>query len=259
MPPARAADGWSRHIGHSWTEVLRHIELSPTATVVEIGPGFATKIGFGLAELRFRGTVILVEPGESARHWARARYQKLLPESRIRSVPQAVPDARSLLGTRVDVLVGNHVLDDMLLHAALQPAESAQLFARMRPGEACSSRFLSIWKQLFRDPLRLEALVTRVVDDFHTYVSAIRPRVVLLSQYNSWQHYSHNLEAIHDHSMTVVRALLVRIADDGALGMDVELRPHRSVVWLTAVSRSRAQLSSDSSCRRIPSTSSVAE
>ncbi|HXM56682.1 MAG TPA: hypothetical protein VOB72_14895 [Candidatus Dormibacteraeota bacterium] len=255
----RAAEAWSRSIGDLWTDILHRIELSPAAIVAEIGPGFAAKIAFGLARLRFRGTVILIEPGDSARQRARAQYQKLLPAARIRTVSDAIPEARSLRGARVDVLVGNHVLDDLLLHAALTPVASAQMFARMRPGEACASRFVRCWRDLSRDQQRLGALVQRVADDFHAYVTAVRPRLVLLNQYPSWQHHSHNLDSIHRHSLGVMRALLERLDGDDALGMDTELLQDRSVVWLISRSRSRDQPSADSSRSMIPATSSVAE
>src|SRR2546423_1777814 len=67
-------DAWHRRLGRRWARALRPCRLGSASTVVEIGPGFAAKIGYGLAELDFRGTLILVEPNHAARAEAVRRY-----------------------------------------------------------------------------------------------------------------------------------------------------------------------------------------
>src|SRR3954470_475012 len=90
---ADGADAWSRRLGRGWARVLRGRGLDPAGTVVEVGPGFADKVGLGLAGLGFRGTVIVVEPDNAARAWVVERYGRLLPRADVRATGTPVPDA----------------------------------------------------------------------------------------------------------------------------------------------------------------------
>jgi uncharacterized UPF0146 family protein len=75
--------------------VLRAQEIRLDGRVVELGPGFSAKIGYGLAEVGFHGEVVLVESVRS----------------------------------RVDLLLANHVLDDLFLSTHLSFRDSDRLFA----------------------------------------------------------------------------------------------------------------------------------
>lgn len=201
------SDAWNRRLGLAWARVLRRRGLDPAGTVVEVGPGFADKVGLGLAELAFRGSLIVVEPDEDARAWVVTRYRQLLPGAEVLATGQAVPDASFLAGRAVDLLAANHVLDDLLLNAAVMAGEAGRLFAGMRPGSACSPAFVRAWRRLLAAPEGLDRSAGRVVDDLATFVRTVRPGLTILNQYASWRHRQHGLEAIHEHSLSVMRRL----------------------------------------------------
>jgi hypothetical protein len=209
--------------------VVREEGVPVDGTVVEIGPGFAAKIGFGLAGLGFRGTVLLVEPDSAAREWAAPRYRELLAAAEVVARPEPVPESGYLARRDVDLLAGNHVLDDLLLAAALPAADSARMFTAMRPGNDCSEAFIGAWRRLLLDPDRLARAVRRVVDDLTGYVRAGRPGLVLLNQYPSWRHDGCGLGAIHETSLELLRQLGAEL---GATA--VRCRPEGTMAWLTA-------------------------
>jgi len=231
-PEAGLEGGWNRRLGRAWARMLRSLDISPSSTAVEVGPGFAAKVGFGLAELGFRGTLILVEPNEVARSWVVRRYRRLLPHAEVLALAASVPDAASIAGRSVDLLMANHLLDDLLLNAAVPQRDGAQLFAQMRPGAECSGAFVEIWRRLLHTPKRLDWLVGSVAEDFSHFINAVRPRVMVLNQYPSWRHQSHGLGAIHAHSLRVMRLLSGKIGPDRLGPGDDTPFPADPVRWL---------------------------
>ncbi len=212
--------------------MLRGLGVGPASTAVEVGPGFAAKVGFGLAELGFRGTLIVFEPNDAARSWITARYQRLLPRAEVLAFPASVPCTAPIATRSIDLLIANHLLDDLLLNAAVPPGEGARLFAQMRPGTPCSGAFAETWKRLLRTPGHLDGLVGRVAEDFSRFVHGVRPGLVVLNQYPSWRHQRQGLDAIHVHSLRVMRLLAEKMGTNGTELEDGRPFPEGPVRWL---------------------------
>jgi hypothetical protein len=210
-----ALDPWNQRVGLVWAEVLRACGLDLRGTVAEVGPGFTDKVGHGLADLGFSGTIALIEPTTSARNWACERYRGLLPDANVVGVPSDVRYAASWTGANVDAVVANHVLDDMLLHAAVDPHDRDALFDGMRPDIPCAGPFVRAWSDLMADVLRLERARITVVDEFARYVAATRPRIVAIREYASWTHRASGLAFIHGQSVRVRNDLAAALRDVG--------------------------------------------
>jgi hypothetical protein len=232
---AAPADSWGRHLGHIWAQQLLEPALRPDGTVVEIGPGFSAKIGFGLAEVGFRGTVILVEPNGPARRWARRHYRRLLPMARLGTSCRAVPDAAELpIAGPIDALVANHVLDDLLLNRYLAGLERDRIFGEMRSAVGCSDRFTQIWRQLRGAPETLRELADRVVEDLTDYVAVLRPARLIVNDYPSWPHRDSGLGFIHDVSRRMLECLEQRLAGSVKLSSQPRSDGAVAVRWLVA-------------------------
>lgn len=228
-----AAEGWNRWLGCAWARMLRSQRLSPTGTVAEIGPGFTDKIARGLAALGFRGTVVLIEPNPAASTWAAARYRHLLPQAKLIVVQRPIPKGRLPRSHSVEALLSNHILDDLILNAALPSAISARIFARMQPGLSCSPLFIRRWRALLARAERLESLLAQVAADFTDYVAELQPRLVLLNQYPSWRHNLHGLDAIHTQALRLMRLIaagLDAVCVNAAVVPDSS--PSSAVRWL---------------------------
>lgn len=204
-----SADCWNEVVGCVWARMMRIHRVDPMGTVVEIGPGFADKIARGLAAIHFRGLLVLVEPNKMASAWALERYRKLLPKAHVMVVHRPMPDGKILRGRAVDALLSNHILDDFILNASIEPELGNQIFAQMRPGSPCSSAFVGIWRGLLANPEGLEEQMTLVSKDFVQYVQQIQPRMVLLNQYSSWRHKRHDLSLIYTQTLKLMRMVAV--------------------------------------------------
>jgi hypothetical protein len=246
MQEIKDADTWNSAIGRAWARMMRVQRLDPTGTVVEIGPGFTDKVARGLADLHFRGTVVLVEPNEAAGDWAFERYGRLLPAAEVLIVRHSISATKIPTERAVEALVSNHILDDLILHAALQPVISERIFGRMKPGVPCSQRFIHLWRDLLAQSERLEKLITQVAQEFVDYVQKLQPRLVLLNQYPSWRHNQHDLNSINAQVLRLMQLLetnlgAVCINDNNLLGVGHQ----HSVRWLVGVLRDGSAFRTD--------------
>lgn len=234
MPWTYDPDGWSRSLGRAWGVALRDSAIDAAGVVVEIGPGFTAKVGLGLLESNFQGTVVLVEPNRQARSWAQQRYGELLPGVEVLVSEDAVPTPTRGVPRPVDVLAANHILDDLLLDACLSPSEREYMFAEMRPERSCSPTLIRTWRDLVDAPLLLETAAHRVVSHLVEYISRLQPRVVLLNQYSSWRHVDAGLGALGDYGLAMMLSLAKNLdVTDRAVCFRI-FEGENAVTWLVS-------------------------
>jgi hypothetical protein len=182
----KKTDNWQQHIGSVWASVLTSHALDISATVIEIAPGFTEKIGCGLAKMQFRGILYVLEPNDMALEWVLQRYKALLPNARIIGVNKATQYACELLPRKVEAIVMNHVLDDMIFYEALTPEQQQSIFSQTRPGQACLEQVKRTWKQLLGNPEYLAKVKQQVLADLCNLIDHTNARIVGISQYKSW-------------------------------------------------------------------------
>jgi hypothetical protein len=224
---------WDRHLGSLWARVLRRQGIRLDGRVVELGPGFSAKVGHGLAELGFHGEVVLIEPNGQARRSAVERYRRLLPRADVRGLPHLPTQAG-----RVDLLLANHVLDDLFLGAQLPFHDSDRLFAEMRPGRGCSEFFLRTWQEILRDPAAVNRAIDALVDDLVRQVHATRPGGLAMNQYPSWRQGEHGLGAIHEIGLAALRRLAGKLERDLTRPVYLRRLGDPDMHWLIAPQRS---------------------
>lgn len=228
-------DPWDRHLGLLWARVLRQQEMRLNSRVVELGPGFSAKIGHGLAEVGFHGEIMLVEPNDDARLSAVGKYLRLLPQTHVRTWAQALQHAGEPVQGQVDLLLANHILDDLFLSTRLPFRDSDRLFAEMRPGRDCSDFFLQTWRRILGDPASVDRAIARVVDDLVRQLTATRPACLVMNQYPSWRQGERGLDAIHEIGLTALRLLARRLERDLSRAVCLRQMGDRDMYWLISV------------------------
>jgi hypothetical protein len=228
-------DSWDRRLGLLWAHVLRQQEIRLDGRVVELGPGFSAKIGHGLTEMGFHGEVVLVEPNDDARRSAASMYLRLLPQAHVRTRPRFLRHAGEPMQGRVDLLLANHVLDDLFLSTHLSFRDSDRLFAEMRPGRDCSDFFLQTWRRILGDPASVDRAIAGVVDDLVQHLIAIPPGCLVMNQYPSWRQGERDLGVIHEIGLTTLRLLARRLERDLSRPVCLRRLGDRDMYWLISV------------------------
>ena len=176
---------WQQHIGTVWASLLAHHSLNLAGIIVEIAPGFTDKIGLGLAKLNFRGTLYIVEPNNPALEWALHQYRQLMPTATIIGVNKCISDAATLLPKVVDAILMNHILDDLVLHAALPSNARENVFSQIKPGGPCLHEVKNAWQQLLANPEYLASTTQKVLMDLYRLIDHVDANFVGISQYKS--------------------------------------------------------------------------
>jgi hypothetical protein len=211
--------------------MLRAAQVRPDGLAVELGPGFSTKVGHGLREVGFHGELLVVDPNPEAREFTVRRYRELLPRARVGSLAEPRTHA-----TPVELLLGNHVLDDMVLRRMLSPVPSNALFAEMRPGAPCSAAFVRSWRRILdNDPATVEAAVRATVHELAAAVRTTGARRLLLNEYPSWRHRDCGLDGIHGLGTRVLQLLARALGADAGRSTVVLPSVEPEMRWLVSV------------------------
>jgi hypothetical protein len=205
-------DDGNRSITDRWISWLQSNPVDHTGIIVEVGPGFTTKIARALLADGFRGTLFLVEPNESALAWSTRRYREMLTRCDVEPVNLPIAAASRALPHHVDALIMNHLLDDLVLRAAARPDRRDGLFAGMRAGAPCSTEVRRIWDRLAGDPIMFASVGERVVEDVCGFRSAVDPSVTFITQYVSWVHAHERLEFVDRLTAPLLQTLAARLA-----------------------------------------------
>lgn len=117
------------NMGKAFFNVFKTIDLNPNGVVVEVGPGGKSTIGVGLMLAGFRGTLIVVEPEPNALEDTVMSYQALLPDATIIGIQKPLDEALSQLKEHhIDVSIGNHLIDDMLIGKSMTEPQAEDFF-----------------------------------------------------------------------------------------------------------------------------------
>lgn len=110
-----------RPISRIWIDRLTAAGIPTDGTVMEVAPGREPKIGTALAELRFAGTIILIEPDRNAAASVQEIYRQILPNAKVTLVRKQLQhvEVGSDIPTSIDALVANHAFDDMVMSCIL--------------------------------------------------------------------------------------------------------------------------------------------
>jgi hypothetical protein len=225
---------WDRRVGSRWASILDPRGLRRTGAAVEVAPGFSAKVGYGLRQRRFRGSLFVVEPSSEARDWVCERYRGLIPAAEVIPVGHPLASAAERLPRRVDALLMNHGLDDLVLSAALPPGERERVFGQMRPGVPCQDEVRRVWRLLRTDAHVFTALTDRILSELLALCAAVNPRLLGLSQYPSWFQAQNGLDFVDGMIAPLLRELARRLAGAGKASVQIVGHGQDEPRWLVA-------------------------
>jgi len=142
-------------VGRSWTRLLAPLGLAAATRVIDLGPGWAPKVELALYYGKFTGQAVLINQDAEAMATLR-RFLSIfdLPFS----LESVCEDLFSWQGEAGDLVLGNHLLDDLVIDEYCREAgvDPGGLYAR-------ESAFRGAWEAILRRPSgQSEALAERL-------------------------------------------------------------------------------------------------
>ncbi|MBI5148962.1 hypothetical protein HZA33_04755 [Candidatus Pacearchaeota archaeon] len=205
-------DKWNRYIGTIWANIFLKCKLPKNGTVIEIAPGITNKISYGLSFVGFKGTIYVIEPEEYCLNCIVKNYRKKLKGCKIIPIQKTMEEAISILPKKVDAIIANHPLDDMILGNFLKSKSKkfVDYFGKKFGGDADRTRFL--WNRLLKDKKLLEKIKIRLVLDWERLIKKTHPNFVVISQYISYYFRKNGIIAPDDNGLDVLMRIRKRYA-----------------------------------------------
>ncbi|MES2211759.1 MAG: hypothetical protein V4490_01295 [Pseudomonadota bacterium] len=197
---------WDDYMAHIWYNLLYFFDLKLDGVIIEVAPGGSTKIAQALEKMVFRGDVHLIEPQAALGRDIYHRYQQILPKATIHLHQNTLQEVIGQLPKRVDALVSNHALDDMLL--AETHYTTPDLFHWAARGDEQSIvPYQQIWGQLKNNPQELQRCINNIINLWTSTIHDVQPKNVLLSQYSSFHMALHQLDDLNHEAWKMLQSL----------------------------------------------------
>ena len=211
MPEAFLTDhaAWDEYMGHIWYNILSFANFTKESSVVDIAPGSSIKLGAALAKFGYRGQLYVVDSSPEALEALKKKYSDLLPQAQIHWLCGPLKEQTAHLPRQPDYLLGNHILDDMILADAFDtPLEQKKSFSWASAYEhAPTIGFQKNWERLLDEPALLARCKEAVETNLAETIRTLAPRYLLLNQYPSSTLYDHGMGVVNDHAFSVLTAL----------------------------------------------------
>lgn len=201
---------WDHFLGRRICSMLEVSKVEKNATVIEVGPGSVSKVGFALEMFDFKGKIILVEPEESALVEVTNVYKKSLnPEVVIEGFQKPFGE---IPVRPVNLIIGNHVIDDIIAGKWISATGYAtEGFFNDHYGTPLPEVTSYIWENIAKDvKIRL-----RIFDEVREEFSRWEPDIWILSVYDSYYFRSNRsrYQSLH-HANILSRRLMKLIHKD---------------------------------------------
>jgi len=198
---------WNAYIGSIWANILRQTEIPKKGTLIEVAPGEVNKIGRGLENYGFNGMVYLIEPNSQAIQRIKQSYSQSL-NAKIIPIQATLEQSISELPAKVDAILSNHPLDDMIIGKALSQKEFQTFFAAhyTNPVEAT----IKAWQSLESSPNLLKRAKEKVLQEWENLFKKTSPNIVIISQYRSYFFKKHKILSPDTNAYEVLQELKSR-------------------------------------------------
>jgi hypothetical protein len=199
-------DKWNEHIGSIWFNMLSQVPLNKEGIAIEIAPGNVSKIGRGLAQYGFKGTLYIIEPNYFSLGEIIGQYQELLPSVNLMPVNRTLRAAVNLLPKNPDIVLSNHPLDDMIIGDILTTPEFDKFFTNHY--DKCSIEETKLLWEIFKErPESLKQSLQNILSDWLFLIRKLNPKNIAISQYFSFFFKSHGLVEPDRYAIELLRMI----------------------------------------------------
>lgn len=194
-------------ISHIWYQLLKEHHIPVDGTLVEVAPGYETKIGDALALLKFRGTIILIEPDQKAADHIQQAYKQIMPQAIVTVIVKCLQDIHAGMDVpfTIDALVANHPFDDMVIACATHKQQPF-FFSQERKEEIYVSSSTQEIYDAISDRDYIRGILTTIAI-WKQAIQQLKPNCVMVSQYPSRKLIMKGLAKRHHSGSIIIEVL----------------------------------------------------
>lgn len=208
MPQAFLTDHdiWDYFVGDVWASILMSQDADPGGVAIELAPGNSGKIGVALARLNFHGVLYVIDASAAALDALAPKYRALLPDADLRFICSTIHDCQ--LPENADMLLGNHIIDDMMLSAV-------ENIRGMRPSSEWAASYTHApsrdvrdsWAELSSQDELTSKVKETVSADVMNAITASSAKLTVLTQYPSATLLDHGMQDLNEQAFNVLDGL----------------------------------------------------
>jgi len=199
------ANNWDKYLGFIWANIFIKCNLPKNGIVVEIAPGVAEKVGRGLEAFGFKGTLYIVEPEEFTLNEITKKYKEHIPGCTVIPIQKTLEECPAFIPEKVDAIIANHPLDDMILGNSLQQEQFKDYFGD-KFGTSIEKTKL-FWNKLEAEKEYLEKLKKDIISSWQNLIKHSQPSFVALSQYKSYYFAKNKIFAPDKNALDILKRL----------------------------------------------------
>jgi len=202
-------ENWNQYIGSIWREIFKEIQFPKKGKIIEIAPGYMNKIGVGLQQYGYKGTIYIIEPNKKSLDTITEKYNQL-EFNNVISIQSTLDKAIPSL-PECDAIVSNHPLDDIIIGKFLDKNSFDKLFDNHY--ESHIDITMTHWENLCADSKLLDKIKKETINDWNKIIEKVNPKIVLISQYESHFFQSNNLINPDIHAIEVLQQLRLNYSE----------------------------------------------
>lgn len=206
-----APSNWNKYIGEIWANILLKSKIQKKSTIIEVAPGSVNKIGYGLQLLGFEGILYVVEPNKRALNSIVKQYSLILNKAKIIPLPYKLNKILKHLPKKVDAIISNHPLDDMIIGKTLKSNQFKKLFNDFY-GKIPSKTDI-LWRKLSKKGRTLEKIKKEITNEWANLINKVNPDLVIISQYESYFFKSNGISAPDKNAFEILIKIKARFKE----------------------------------------------
>lgn len=166
-----------------WCEILTENKISKDGVIIEVAPGYESKIGNALNLYGFRGTIFLIEPDRKAANYIQRTYEKILTEAIVKTIVKPLEDVEAGVDVPAapDAFLASHPFDDMVI--ALLSKQEGFFSIEKEERTFLSSSVQNFYGSLSEKDYIRATLITILA--WKDLIERLRPGFFIASQYPS--------------------------------------------------------------------------
>lgn len=188
-----ADDEWEWYIGSIFSRLIKSTYKSNIENVVEIAPGFRYKIAYALRNINFHGNLYVIDTNSDVLKYVNEKYKAIIPNAEIIYINKKFQDAFKNVPEKIDLLLSNHCIDDMIISEYMQNYYNKNL-----NNENFKDMLTEAWTELGRDNEKINIITNNIISTFQQFFLSKKINTIIMSQYKSNAYFKDKFQVMDE-------------------------------------------------------------